>query len=232
MASDYPPLSVVIPMYNGARFIEPALDSVIDQPVPVTEIIVIDDGSSDDGADLAARHRSRPTVYRQENRGPAATRNRGVQTAQTPFVTFIDQDDLWSEDKLVKQFAAFEEEPDLMTCFGRIDFFWEDPDCEEARTFDGHHRTNAVEGYVTTTMLARKEAFEKVGMFDENLTFADSIDWCTRLKDMGVPSRMLDDVVLYHRMHDTNLTRRRKESTAEILQLLRKRRMAAGTTGG
>lgn len=220
-----------MPVLNGARFIEAALDSVISQPVPIAEIIVVDDGSTDNCADLAASHVSKPIVVKQSHRGPAAARNHGIKLAKSPFVAFMDHDDLWSEDKLVLQCQAFEDNPELMVCFGRVNYFWEDPDCEEALAFKDHARTNAVAGYITTTMLARKSVFDTVGYLDETLTFADSIQWTSELQDRGVPTHMLDEVVLHHRMHDTNLTRRRKESTAEIMQVLRKRRMAGKTSG-
>lgn len=229
MSLGFPPISVVIPLYNGAKYIEAALDSVWDQPVPIGEIIVIDDGSTDNGAELAKGHRSQPTVLQQANGGPSAARNRAIQIAQYPFVTFIDQDDVWHEDKLILQCAAFEKDPDLSACFGRIDFFWEDSDCDEARLFKGHARTTAVQGYVTTTMLVRESVFETVGLFDEDLMFSDSIKWCADAKDIGINMRMLDEVVLYHRMHENNLTRRRKESKAEIMQLLRQRRTRAAS---
>lgn len=231
MPSNYPPISVVVPLYNGAKYIEAALSSVWDQPVPISEIIVIDDGSTDTGAALARRHPSQPIVVEQTNLGPSATRNRGIKMAQHPFVAFMDQDDLWHPDKLRLQCAAFAKDPDLLACFGKVDYFWDDPDCEEARLFKGNPRTTAVEGYITTTMLTRASVFETVGLFDEALSFADSIKWCAHAKDIGTNMQMLDDVVLYHRMHDNNLTRRRKESTAEIMQLLRQRRNTAVAAG-
>ncbi len=213
-------------MYNGANYIESALDSIRNQIVKVSEVIVVDDGSTDNGAVLASRHALRPTVLQQANCGGAAARNRGIRSARFPFIAFLDHDDLWRPEKLLLQYAAFEQDLDLVTCFGRIDFFWEDPDCAEAKAFKGHHRTTAVPGYVSTTMLTRATVFETVGLFDESLSQADSIKWCAKLKDLGVKSRMLDAVVLDHRMHENNLTRQRDNFAGEILNVLRSRLQA------
>lgn len=218
-----PQISVVIPLHNGAKYVEAALNSIHNQTVQVAEILVIDDGSTDNGAELARQHPSRPIVFQQPNQGAAAARNCGIRKARFPFIAFLDHDDLWRPNKLLLQCAAFEQDPDLVTCFGRIDFFWEDPNCIEAKAFKGHHRTTAVPGYVTTTMLARASVFETVGMLDESLAQADSIKWCAALQDLGVKSRMLDAVLLDHRMHETNLTRRRENFASEILSVLRRR---------
>lgn len=220
-------ISVVIPIYNGSKFLVPALDSIQAQPFNVTEVIVVDDGSSDNGADLAKAHALAPKVLVQDNRGPASARNRGIKTAQGQMIAFLDQDDLWRPDKLTLQSAAFEQDPTLEICFGKVDYFWEDPECEEAQHFKGHQRTTAVSGFVTTTMLAKRSVFDTVGYFDETKIYADSIEWCAKMQDIGVNFRMLDDVVLDHRRHDTNMTLRRKQSTSEILAFLHKRKQDA-----
>lgn len=227
--SDTRAVSAVIPLYNGARFIEEALSSIQCQRIPVAEILVIDDGSTDAGPDLARAHPAKPRVIRKENSGPSAARNFGIRHAASPFLAFLDQDDLWRPEKLELQFQAFSEDRNLMACFGRVDYFWEDPDCDEARAFRDHPRTNAAHGYVTTTMLVRREIYDIVGFYDETLAHADSIAWCATMRDMGVSYRMLDAVLLDHRMHATNLTRRRERAASEILSVLHQRRQAART---
>lgn len=91
-------LTVVVPTFNGQRWIENALTSLAGQTLPVS-ILVIDDGSDDGTADLAARHVARPVVLRQSNKGVAVARNRGLAEAETPWVAFMDQDDLWHRDR-------------------------------------------------------------------------------------------------------------------------------------
>lgn len=88
-------ITVIIPLYNGERFITETLDSLAWQTRPVAEIIVVDDGSTDRGAELAEGHSCAPTVVRRPNGGVAVARNHGAALANSPFVAFLDQDDLW-----------------------------------------------------------------------------------------------------------------------------------------
>ena len=88
-------ISVVVPLYNGERFITEALDSLGRQSLAVAEVIVVDDGSTDDGAAVAESHSLQPLVLRQANVGVAVARNRGALRAKSRFVAFLDQDDLW-----------------------------------------------------------------------------------------------------------------------------------------
>jgi glycosyltransferase involved in cell wall biosynthesis len=89
------PLTVVIPLYNGERFIAATLDSLADQTVPLREVIVVDDGSTDAGPRITRDHSIKARVIHQANAGIAVARNRGAFEAKSRFVTFLDQDDLW-----------------------------------------------------------------------------------------------------------------------------------------
>jgi glycosyltransferase involved in cell wall biosynthesis len=107
------PLAVVVPLYNGAAFISETLDSLAFQAVPVSEVIVVDDGSDDDGPEIARSHDLGPRVITQAHQGVAAARNRGALATDAHYVAFLDQDDLW-----------------LPRRHGRIlDFLDENPDC-------------------------------------------------------------------------------------------------------
>jgi hypothetical protein len=89
------PLTVIVPLFNGAAFISETLDSLAAQTAPLAEVIVVDDGSSDDGAAIAGGHPLGPRVIEQANGGVAAARNRGALAASTRYIAFLDQDDLW-----------------------------------------------------------------------------------------------------------------------------------------
>jgi len=88
-------LAVVVPLHDGAAFIAETLDSLADQSVPLAEVIVVDDGSTDAGPEIATNHRLAPSVIRQSRSGVAAARNRGALEANSRYIAFLDQDDLW-----------------------------------------------------------------------------------------------------------------------------------------
>lgn len=217
------PVTVVIPLYNAADHIWESLDSVAAQTVPVQKVVIVDDGSSDGGADVAAGHPLQPRIIRQENQGPSKARNNGIRAVETEFIAFIDADDKWARNKLEMQFDLFRANPDLELCFGKIDFFWQDPDCDEAKAFKDHPRTNRVPGYIFPTLLARRSVFDRIGLIDENLRFGDAAEWTTRAMDAGINIELMDEVLLFHRMHGSNLTRQRSDSKKEFLHLLRDR---------
>lgn len=102
------PVTVIIPCYNAEAFIEQALRSVLDQSVPVSEIYVIDDGSTDNTVSLVESFDSRVHVVRQENQGPSVARNAGIELAKTDWLAFLDADDFWEKRKLEIQLAEID----------------------------------------------------------------------------------------------------------------------------
>ena len=104
-------LSGVVPLYNGARFLGETLDSLAAQTIPPGEVVVVDDGSSDDGADIARRHPVGARVISQPNAGIAVTRNHGAFLARSRYITFLDQDDLWLPQRHERILAYLAENP-------------------------------------------------------------------------------------------------------------------------
>jgi len=111
-----PTVSAVIPCYNAAPFLRETIDSVLNQTHPALEVIVVDDGSTDDSAAIAASYGPPVRVIRQGNRGQSAARNRGMDEAQGRWVGLLDADDRWLPHKLERQLAALHEAPDDVVC--------------------------------------------------------------------------------------------------------------------
>ena len=111
-------ISVIIPVYNCDRYLAQAIESVLAQTYQPMEIIVVDDGSTDNSGAVAKNFGSSVRYYFHDNSGLGATRNRGIELAQGNFLAFIDADDLWVENKLSHQIAAFETNPQLDIVFG------------------------------------------------------------------------------------------------------------------
>jgi len=121
-ARNPPTCAVIIPCYNGARFLEQTVASLFDQTCPPNEIIVVDDGSTDDSAAIASRLDSRIQVIRQPNRGESAARNVGLKAATSDYVLFLDADDLLAPDAIRRVAAAVAGAPDAVAVMGTSSF--------------------------------------------------------------------------------------------------------------
>lgn len=123
-------VSILIPAYNAERWVGSALQSALDQSWPTIEIIVVDDGSTDQTLAVAKRYESaKVKVMRQENRGAAAARNTALREAQGDFLQYLDADDLLSADKTKEQLTLLQENPDYLSVSSAVYFFdGKDPD--------------------------------------------------------------------------------------------------------
>lgn len=218
-----PPLvSCIVPVHNAAEYLAEALDSVLGQTHRAIEVIVADDGSTDGTRAIAQRHGSGVRWVSQPTAGPAATRNLGLRASRGELVAFLDADDRWHPEKLARQVARLGARPELDVSLTHVQLFWDDPECEEARRYRDHPRAGGVPGFATTTLLARRRAFDAVGLLDAGLWFADSLDWFLRAREQGLVLEILPEVLAYHRMHAGNLTRRREgASRDEFLRVVR-----------
>ncbi len=198
-----PAISVIMPVFNGAPYIEAALASILAQHHPALEVVVVDDGSTDGSGAIAAAHGEAIRVERQDNAGAAAARNRGLALARGTTIAFLDADDLWPADKLALQLAALDD-PRIGLVTGRI------------RTFGGTIAGRAdragayaegVPGVNLGCALVRRTVFDAVGGFDTALRISDDADWFMRARDHGIPTVALDAVTLLYRIHDANMTR-------------------------
>jgi len=222
-------VSCIVPAYNSERFLGEALDSILDQTHRPLEIIVADDGSTDRTREIATSYGEPVRVVTQKTAGPPATRNLGLAAARSEFIAFLDADDLWHREKLARQLARFASRPEIGACVTGIRNFWIPELKEEEARLSRTKMGQELPGYVTMTLLARRKTFDAVGPFDARLWYSDSADWFLRAREKGVVIEHIDDVLVFHRMHEKNLTRRqalktRDEFLSTIRASLKKRR--------
>ena len=117
MPDELPPYSVVIPVFNGERYVRRAVASAVAQTVPAAEILVVDDGSTDASADLAASYPGVRVLKHPANRGLSAARNTGIAAVGTGLVALLDSDDAWDADKMARQLPVFAARPDVAVVF-------------------------------------------------------------------------------------------------------------------
>lgn len=221
-----PTVSVVVPVFNGARFLGDALDSVFAQRCPPSEVIVVDDGSTDGSGELA---RARGVcVLVQPNGGMAAARNAGVASSRGELIAFLDHDDVWLPGKLERQVAALREEPELGIVYAHAELAVE-PGARLPRWLR-EYADRPMPGYLPSTLLVRRQVFDAVGGFDPAFAVGADSDWLLRAKDAGIGFRVLPDVLVRYRIHGGNSIYQQRlvlEETARMFHRSAARQRAA-----
>jgi glycosyltransferase involved in cell wall biosynthesis len=214
-----PLVSCVVPVYNGQRFLADAILSILQQSYSAREIIVVDDGSTDGTPDVIATFGSRIRAIRQDNLGPSAARNAGVEIATGSFLAFLDADDLWHADKLTRQMARFEERPDLEVSFANF----RNVRGMEPVAGDPLLDPEAwpVSPFSPCTLVGRRSAFDRVGAFDPKLRRSEDTEWFVRMMHKGIRYEVMPDVLVDRRIHDANLSRKEIPSPKSVLMALK-----------
>lgn len=217
-------ISVVIPVFNGETFLAEALESALGQTHRPAEVIVVDDGSTDASAAIAARHAPRVLCLRRPHAGPAAARNAGVERARSPWIAFLDADDWWEPWALERLAGAAlgDPAPDLVSARSRL--VWADPEAERVDRLRFGTAVEAVGAIpLMGNLLVRRPVFERLGGFDPGLSRGEDTDWYLRLKEAGIAIRRLDEVVHLYRRHPASLswTVEARDQQARLLRLLR-----------
>ena len=195
-------VSVIIPVFNAERHLASTLASVArQQPL---EIIVVDDGSTDGSAAIAARAGGPVRYLFQPNAGPPAARNAGLRLARGELVTFLDADDLWSEDCLAVQLGVLARRPDADLVAGRFQWVRDAALPDEAPRLTP--LANPRNPLSLGTALIRRRLFTTVGGLDETLWYNDDVDWYLRARELGVSMVLHEHVVLWYRRHERNIT--------------------------
>ncbi len=199
-------VSVIVPVYNGVRYISRCVESVLCQLDRDMELIVVDDASTDGTFDLLkSRFKNNEKVVLVRctvNRGAASARNTGIKLARGEYIAFCDADDEWENSKLKRQMAYFELHPDTQILFvGNKTVL-------EVRT----GRTEKLASYAKLnkihlcTALIRKDVFHKIGILDENLRIREDTEWIVRAKCSGCVDAFLDEPLYIRYIQDDGLS--------------------------
>ncbi len=206
MIGSDPKVSIIIPVYNCASYLGEALESVISQTYNDIEIIVVDDGSTDDSAKVAKKYLGHITYLYQENAGISAALNFGISHAKGDYFAFLDSDDIWKKNKLYLQMEIINTTPEIAMVFGYIEQFIS-PDLSDIEKSSAHCPTEPMVGYGRQAMLISKSDFFNVGEFDPKYSGGEFMDWYMRAKELGLQSHLLPQVVTRRRIHNSNTTR-------------------------
>jgi glycosyltransferase involved in cell wall biosynthesis len=207
-----PKVSVVIPAYNTASYLPEAIESVLQQTYQDFEILIVDDGSTDNTAEIALSYAPRVKLIKKENGGPAAARNTGMQHATGEFIAFLDSDDSWVPDKLAEQVALLDTNPAIGLVYGKAQMFQQIGANRQWGGVIGHTQSPTLKLLLfgnfipAQTVLFRRTCVERVGYMKESdaLPVAEDFEfWLRFAKNYSLVG--IDRTLAYYRIHENNL---------------------------
>lgn len=215
-------VTCIIPTFNSERFVGDAIESVLEQESAPEQIIVVDDGSSDETKTIVRSFGEAIELIEEAHAGVAAARNVGLGRATGVLIAFQDSDDLWPERRMTTLRAAVAEHPAADLYVGRIQNFWMPELAHEEASYAGMPFAAPLEGHLLQGMLIRRTVFDRLGLFDTALRVGSDTDWFMRVRDTGLIEAKVPEVVVKRRLHDGNLTRPDLASRDQLLETMKK----------
>jgi glycosyltransferase involved in cell wall biosynthesis len=210
-----PLITAAIPVRDGEAYLAEAIESVLAQTRPCGQLVVVDNGSTDRSAEIAAGFGSEVEVVSEPRPGIGAARNAARRAARGDYLAFLDADDIWEQEKTALQLAAFEAEPGLQLVFGHVrQFVSPDLDAEAA---DGLRvPSDPQPGQHIGAMLARREAIEAIGPWPQDVRISDGLTFLLRARELGLEQTMLAETVMLRRVHGGNYSLSNREERREF----------------
>lgn len=224
-------VSCVVPVFNGERYIEEAIDSILAQTYRPLQIVVVDDGSQDGTRAVLRGYREQITYVWQPRAGPSAARNRGLSTAAGEYLAFLDADDVWHPEKLARQMARFQARPELDLCLTQVRNFWTPDLAEVEQRVRDQNLAVVITAWMLSSALARRTLLQAVGQFDPQLFLGEDTDWFTRVAQHGAQIEVLPDFLVSRRLHPNGVslgvnTFNRDELLQHLKAVVDKKRLA------
>jgi glycosyltransferase involved in cell wall biosynthesis len=207
-----PLVSVIIATYNRARFVEQAVKSALNQTYEELEIIVIDDGSTDNTREVLKTYRNKITYIHQKRSERSIARNKGFGYSRGDYIAFLDSDDLWLRKKIEKQVDLLNKKPDVGLVYVDVEFIdargnpcddgivWDEP--ERQSLYEDLMTHNIVTGTTSSAMI-RRECLDKVGLFDESMNTCEDLDLYRRIA-RDYKFYRIDEPLVKFRVHGEN----------------------------
>jgi glycosyltransferase involved in cell wall biosynthesis len=225
-----PLISVIVPVYNGEKFLRDSLASIFAQTYRPIEVIVIDDGSVDGSGKIAQLYSEVRYEYEQRQ-GSAVARNRGLAICRGELIAFLDADDLWLSNKLSLQAAYLAMHTEVGGVRGMMKNFLE-AGMECPSWIDPSTLLQPSDVVSLGTILVRRSLLEAVGEFNPVYFQGQDLEWFIRVKESGIPIQGTDETVLLRRVHQSNISHNQSRRAQGRLRMLREsidRKRATGT---
>jgi len=193
-------ISIIIPYYNGEKYIQETLESVYRQTHQDFEVIIVNDGSDQNVLEASIQNMLHPNlkVIHQENQGQSAARNNGAKLATGKYILFLDCDDLIDQTFLAKTYTILQQKPEVRICYSRGKFFEKTDKEWVLQPFNIYDFL--IENSIPITALIYKEDFENAGEFDVRLNYYEDWDfWITLIKN-GAGTYKIDEFLFFYRI--------------------------------
>ena len=189
-------VSVIISVWNGENYLGEAIESVLRQDYAEKEVILVNDGSTDQTKSIIKSFGSRVLCIDQENKGLGAGRNTGIRRASGDYFTFLDHDDLWVPNKLSMQMKELLSANDTPLIFTHVKQFI-CPTLPEEERRKIHVDASPLPGYIAGTMLLSRQRFQEIGYFSEQKKqLGEFIEWYLKILELKIPVKMLSEIGL------------------------------------
>lgn len=213
-------VSVVIPVFNRSRYLKEAVKSVLDQDPRPDELIIVDDGSTDDTKEAASGFVP-PAIYiHQDHAGAAAARNTGIRASRGSLIAFLDSDDVWTAGKMHVQRRLLEEHPELDMVAGKVESFFS-PDISEIVKKSIRLPERALSGLAPSSVVIRRHCFDRVGLFPLDTEIGEFIAWFIKARELGFRYAVAPEVVARRRVHDHNLGIEKRHAKNDYLRIIK-----------
>ncbi len=204
MIEENPLVSVVIPVYNGEKYVAHALESVFKQDYQPFEVILVDDGSTDRTAQIIGKYDNVQYIY-QSKQGVSSARNKGIAASRGEIITFLDSDDFWQPNRLTVTIRYLDRHPEVGYVLGRQMMFVE-PGCTVPPWVKAEWLTEPQDASNTGVLVGRRVTFDRVGLFNKDYKGGEDTEWLVRASEAGIPMARLPEIVLHRRIHGGNLS--------------------------
>ena len=218
-----PLISILIPTYNNGKYISQAIESVYAQNYDNMEIIVVDDGSTDNTKEVLKQYKDIKYFY-VEHKGIPFVRNLALEKSQGEYIAFLDSDDYWLPEKLNIQMQYFKEHPDCEIVFTKYKNFFEEETLKtNKKAMHEKLIENVMKQYLPSSIV-KKNLFERYGYFDENYKIGEDSEFLYRLLKKGINLKHYIDKIFYmRRLHRTNISFSNNKNVVEVVtSILRK----------
>ncbi|RLD45743.1 MAG: glycosyltransferase family 2 protein [Bacteroidetes bacterium] len=204
LETTHPLVSIIIPTYNHGKYLHDALSSVFADSYSPKEVIVVNDGSTDNTAEIAASFPHLQYIY-QKNQGVAVARNTGVRAAKGKYIAFLDSDDIWMAGRIKRTIDYFLKHPDVEYVLAQQKMFLE-KDYPKPAHIEQAWLEKPIDTSGSGVLTVRRSCFEKIGLFNPDYQIGEDTEWFLRANEANILVGRMDFVAIKRRIHGANLT--------------------------